>query len=197
MVPSRARPVAASVAIAVAITALGCDSRTNDWPGGTRRAPSAGPTTTVTSPPDAAVAESACPDPIAGLWTARRFDGTTWNEHRLTFTRDRGELTCAQESRSWRGTIDDVVPPACARSGRGPTSYHHVILRCDVIEAPPTLRVRSLEILSNTHTCDDEVVGYNLDSFVGDPSDNTWATTNNDGGDDVDTPYRFRRLSCQ
>ena len=57
--------------------------------------------------------------------------------------------------------------------------------------------VRSREILANIHTCNDEVVGYNLDSFAGNPVGNTWSTVNNDGGDDVDMPYRFRRLSCE
>lgn len=198
MVPSRARPAAASAATLAVVAVLGgCDSRTSDWPGGGRRAPSPGPTATVTLAPDAAVAETGCPDPIVGVWTARRFDGATWYEHRLTFMRVGGALTCAQESRSWLGTIDNALPPPCSRAGHPATSYHHVTLRCDVIEAPPQLMVRSREILQNIHTCNDEVVGYNLDSFAGNPVGNTWSTVNNDGGDDVDMPYRFRRLSCE
>jgi hypothetical protein len=71
-----------------------------------------------------------------------------------------------------------------------------VLLTCEVIERPPVLELRSVTMDVERHTCDAEIPGYNLDHFTGALRGNTWDTVNNDGGDDVDKPYRFHRVSC-
>jgi len=171
----------------VVLGAAGCDEP-NDWPR-PRPRPAVEPTAAV-----AAEAPTAgCPDPLAGLWLARRYDGVKWYEHRVTLDRRGGTLFCHQESRSWPGEATDINPPRCPSGG---FAYHDVLLTCEVIERPPVLELRSVTMDVERHTCDDEIPGYNLDHFTGALRGNTWDTVNNDGGDDVDKPYRFHRVSC-
>ncbi|MBK9036549.1 MAG: hypothetical protein IPL61_35755 [Myxococcales bacterium] len=169
--------------------ALGACDQPNDWPLPTRQPSSTSAVAAEAIP----AAQPGCPDPVVGLWVARRFDGVKWNEHRLRLDRQGGQLTCAQESRSWYGDATSVAPPPCPRGG---VSYHLVYLSCAPVEQAATLDVRSVTILSESHTCADEFPGYNLDHFTGELHDNTWTSSNNDGGDDLDKPYTFRRLSC-
>ena len=102
------------VIVAGGLALGGCDEP-NDWPTPPRLP---GATATATAP--VALAEpsvaAACPDPLTGLWVARRFDGVKWYEHRLQFERQGGRLTCAQDSRSWFGADTDVAPPQVWRS---------------------------------------------------------------------------------
>lgn len=188
--PPRAARRWLTVGAVAALSAAGCDEP-NDWPRPrARRAatPTAAAATTATPAPTAA-----CPDPLAGLWLARRFDGTKWYEHRVSLDRRAGTLYCHQESRSWPGLADEVSPPRCPAGG---FAYHQVLLTCEVIERPPVLELRSVTMDVERHTCDAEIPGYNLDHFTGALRGNTWDTVNNDGGDDVDKPYRFHRVSC-
>lgn len=190
MPSGQARPLgrAGSLALLASTALLACD-QPNDWPLPTRPPASTAAAAATATP----AAQPGCPDPVVGLWVARRYDGVKWYEHRLRFDRPGGRLTCAQESRSWYGDATTVAPPPCPRGG---VSYHLVYLTCAPVERPPALDVRSLTILSESHTCDVEFPGYNLDHFTGALHANTWTSSNNDGGDDVDKPYTFRRLSC-
>ena len=171
---------------AVALGAAGCDEP-NDWP--RPRPRPVEPSTAVAAPAPA----SGCPDPVAGLWLARRFDGVKWYEHRVSLERRAGVLACHQESRSWPGEAADVSPPRCPTGG---FAYHDVRLTCEAIERPPLLELRSVTMDVERHTCDEPIPGYNLDHFRGALRGNSWDTVNNDGGDDIDKPYMFRRVSC-
>lgn len=167
--------------------ATGACDEPNDWPAAPGRRPVGAAPTEISAP-------TGCPDPLVGLWTARRYDGVKWYEHRISFDRRAGTVYCHQESRSWPGLAGDTAPPRCPAGG---FAFHQVLLTCELVSELPQLEVRSVAIDVQRHTCADEFPGYNLDHFTGTLDGNTWTTVNNDGGDDVDKPYRFHRLRCR
>lgn len=157
------------------------------------------PTPTAPTAPGATVPDArprptdACPDPLAGRWHARRYANGEWLEHRVILTRRGRDLACAQEFRSWPGGLDDVAPPACPDGGR---QFFQARLRCEATARAGSLELASVELLDRRTHCGGEVPTYNLDHFVGTLDGNQWDAINDDGGDDVGQPYRFRRVSC-
>lgn len=146
-------------------------------------------------------AGSGCPDPIAGTWRARRYDTTRgrWGVFTLYIERPgsgAGRPSAALRGRirlhAWTGPRSGRTPPRC-----GPGVYEHSV------RMPATgafdgerfhFEASSFERV--TH-CMDARFDYNLDRFTGRVEGDVLAVVNNDGGHEVDAPYRFRRLSCE
>ncbi|MAQ17994.1 MAG: hypothetical protein CMN30_24755 [Sandaracinus sp.] len=134
----------------------------------------------------------ACPDPVLGTWRARRYDPVQGKraEFLLRVTEREGERVRGRITlRAWSG--DTESPPRCA-----PGSWFHTV------RMPATgrfedgrLRFDALSFQRVSH-CSDPGFAYNLDHFTGTVSGDGLRAVNNDGGHEVDTPYRFQRIAC-
>jgi hypothetical protein len=138
----------------------------------------------------------ACDDPIEGVWVAHRYSPEfhDWARMTLRIERDGEQLRGTIISRSWSGRASDRRPPPCAPGA------HDMTVR---MEAHGTLRGDRMVFGADTHEllradCPSTFFSYNPDRFSGtvDPVREEIAAVNNDGGRDVDAPYRFRRTSC-
>lgn len=136
-----------------------------------------------------------CPDPIAGIWRARRFNRVrgTWGVFTLKIERDGAALTGAITLHSWTGDSRDRHPPPCA-----PGIFEHTV----VMNADGRLEGRHVRFDARDHRRTVQCMSagrfaYNLDHFTGTLATNRILAVNNDGGWEVNTPYTFRRVSCE
>lgn len=139
----------------------------------------------------------ACADPIEGVWVAHRFSPEHHDWARMTLRIDReGErLTGTIVSRAWSGLATDRRPPiTCAPDA------HDVTVR---MVARGWIRGEDLSFGADTHEiqrtdCPSRFFSYNPDHFTGriDTLREQIDALNNDGGRDVNAPYRFRRVAC-
>lgn len=136
-----------------------------------------------------------CADPIVGTWRARRYDRAHARHATFTFriTHREGErLEGTIINRAWSGGPLQTSPPRCA-----PHVFDHTVTM------PATGRFNGREFRLDAqshrrteHCIDSGLWLYNLDHFRGELRDGVLHTVNNDGGIEVNSPYRFRRVSC-
>lgn len=138
-----------------------------------------------------------CADPIAGTWVAHHYypAGHDWARMTLRIERDGDRLTGSITSRSWNGSSSERRPPPCRAGGQDVTV---------LMSASGSIHGERIDFAGADYhvtRVDCSPTGffwYNNDHFSGriDPLRDEIRAVNNDGGRDVDTPYRFRRVSC-
>jgi hypothetical protein len=137
-----------------------------------------------------------CGDPIEGRWVAYRYspEFRDWARFTLDIERVGDALRGTILSRTWSGGASDRRPPPC-RPGR-----HDVTVR---MNARGSFRAGRFSFGADSYEivrvdCAPPFFAYNPDHFTGtvDPIRNEIDALNNDGGRDVNAPYRFRRVAC-
>ncbi len=140
-----------------------------------------------------------CGDPLLGTWRARRYD--TDHERHVTFTlrieerRPAGghdALTGTITLRAWNGGRDQRSPPRC----RPGVSDHTVRQPATGQIAGDQVRFEGRSHVRTINCIDAGQWVYNLDRFTGTLEGNTLSVVNNDGGNERNAPYRFRRTAC-
>jgi hypothetical protein len=142
------------------------------------------------------LASASCPDPVVGVWVAKTFatGPQRWHEHRLSITRDPdGDLSVDQTTRIWDGGPGDALPSLCPAGGPS-WGVYRITDRGRFVDG--ILHVWGVDVRSSTHTCQGEIIGYNLDSFTGRVHRDAYTARNNDGEEAVNRPYAFRRIAC-
>lgn len=138
-----------------------------------------------------------CGDPIAGVWVAHRFSPEfhDWARMTLRIEREGEQLRGTIVSRTWTGLATDRRPP-----GTCSPESHDVTVR---MQARGWIRGEDFSFGADTHEiqrmdCPSPFFSYNPDRFSGhlDTLREELDTVNNDGGRDVNAPYRFRRTAC-
>ena len=138
-----------------------------------------------------------CRDPVAGTWEARRYspryhDWALFTLHirHATENRLRGTIT----ARMWSGSASDTVPPVC-----GPLTHDYTVR----MDAAGHFDGRQFYFAAASGhrviraTCPAPGFAYNEDRFRGSlAAPEVLDTVNNDGGREINAPYRFRRVSC-
>ena len=135
----------------------------------------------------------ACPDPIIGTWRATRFD-RRMNKTAEFLLRirdhDGRRITGRITLRAWSGRTSR--PPRCGPPG---VFSHTVRMPARGTFADGTFALEALSFTRVSH-CEDPGFQYNLDHFTGTVSGDRAQAVNNDGGNEVDTPYAFERIAC-
>lgn len=139
----------------------------------------------------------ACGDPIEGVWVAHRYSPEfhDWARMTLRIEREGERLSGTIRSRAWSGLATDRRPPqSCAADA------HDVTVR---MLARGWIRGEHISFGADTHEiertdCASSFFAYNPDHFTGrlDSLREEIDALNNDGGRDVNAPYRFRRVAC-
>lgn len=136
-----------------------------------------------------------CADPILGTWRARRYDRLHSRHATFTFRithREGNRIEGTIINRAWSGGPLQTSPPRCT-----PGMFDHTVTM------PATGRFNGREFRLDAqshrrtvHCIDTGMWLYNLDHFTGTMREGVLHTVNNDGGVEVNSPYRFRRISC-
>lgn len=149
------------------------------------------PTTTEAHRAD----DTACPDPVAGLWSALFFEDGQWQEYRVELARMGDTLYCLQESYAWPGRLTEIERPRCPG---GQPAMNITTLRCEAQVDGDQLTVASVEQLTRRHTCKMVTGIYTFDEFTGTRTGNTWRAVNRTTRDGhvYEQRVTFRRLSC-
>ncbi len=139
-----------------------------------------------------------CKDPVAGRWEALKFNPGRSDWVRFTLSVHRGAggvISGTILSHTWSGGVFDRDPPGCSRGGFdmtvsmnatghadesgkitfGSSRYSIVAIKCVLLEN-----------------------AYAPDNFSGtiDPARQEFQSVNNDGANDINAPYVFRRTGC-
>ena len=136
-----------------------------------------------------------CADPILGTWRAKRYDRL--HQRHAIFTiritnREGERLEGTIINRAWSGGPLQTSPPRCA-----PGVFDHTVRMPAVGRFNGRdFRMDAQSHRRTVHCIDTGLWLYNLDHFSGHLSDDVLSTVNNDGGIEVNSPYRFRRISC-
>lgn len=136
-----------------------------------------------------------CSDPIVGTWRARRYDRLHGRHAIFTIriTHREGErLEGTIINRAWSGGPLQTSPPRCS-----PGVFDHTV----TMPARGRFTGREFRMDAQSHRRTEHCIDsglwlYNLDHFTGRLDDGELRTVNNDGGIEVNSPYRFRRVSC-
>jgi hypothetical protein len=139
-----------------------------------------------------------CDDPVAGTWRAKRYSGVwrEWVTFTLVITRaDGDDLEGSILAHTWAGDPMDREPGPCL-----PGMHDYVVRmtgRGSYVGGRVRFGARSFRVARAR--CPMPGFDYNPDNFSGvlDLSLNEFQSVNNDGGRDVNTPYVFRRVSCE
>jgi hypothetical protein len=139
----------------------------------------------------------ACDDPVAGIWVSHQYAPRRgiWDQFTLTIGRDPADkkrLVGTIHNHVWAGGKEDEQPPPC----EGNQDYV-VVMSAEGEADGLTIRYDGLDWKVESQTCGGRV-GYNIDHFVGtiDPALQEFQSLNNDGGEAVNEPTVFRRISC-
>ena len=136
-----------------------------------------------------------CADPILGTWRAKRYD--SGHRRHATFTirithREGERLDGTITLRAWSGGPLQTSPPRCE-----PGVWDHTVrMRGHGRFNGREFRMDGEAHRRTTHCMDMGIWMYNLDHFTGHLQNGVLDTVNNDGGHEVNSPYRFRRVSC-
>ncbi|MBX3250456.1 MAG: hypothetical protein KF901_24990 [Myxococcales bacterium] len=143
-----------------------------------------------------------CDDPIVGTWRARRWDargvGLDAEGHHAVFilrveAREGDTLRGTITLRAWSGDEGETSPPRCR-----PGHYDHTVqMRASGTFHDGAFRFDALDHVRTEHCVDLGRWEYNLDHFRGRLDGETLRVVNNDGGREVNAPYRFRRVACR
>ncbi len=139
-----------------------------------------------------------CADPVTGKWEALKYSPVQgdWVHFALMVHRDDARaLHGTILSHTWSGTAFDRSPPGCSPGGFDLTVSMNATGRADAAgritfgsSAYSIVAVRCMS-LNNS---------YAPDNFTGiiDPARQEFQSVNNDGANDVNAPYVFRRTGC-
>ena len=137
-----------------------------------------------------------CADPVRGVWRAHRYDDARGRHVAFTLRVDDvspiGDLDGSITLRAWSGEREQTSPPRCA-----PGVADHTVrqpARGRFVRGEFDFRGRSHQ--RTVHCIDAGRWVYNLDHFSGRIDGDQLQAVNNDGGNERDTPYRFRRIRC-
>ena len=140
-----------------------------------------------------------CSDPVAGKWEALKFSPAQgdWVHFSLTVRRDAaGRLSGTILSHTWSGTaFDREPPPACMPGGFDLTVSMNASGRAD---ASGAITFGSSAYSLVNVRCASLGNSYAPDNFSGtiDPARQEFQSVNNDGANDINAPYVFRRVGC-
>jgi hypothetical protein len=140
-----------------------------------------------------------CSDPVEGVWLALTYAGfqSTWYEETLNVRRKAPgspQLEGIMTAHFWRGSPTDKAPPPCGLLGVEAT----VIMP----DATGKAEGQNIEFGATKYKWDKIACGrpgiYNPDHYSGtiDPALQEFQSVNNDGGEMVNEPTVFRRISC-
>lgn len=137
-----------------------------------------------------------CDDAIEGTWVAHHYypAGRDWARMTLRINRDGERLSGTITSRTWYGSASDRRPPPCRPGGQDVTVQ---------MTGRGWIRGERVDFAGENYritrvACSPGAFFYNNDHFSGrlDTLRDEIRARNNDGGRDINTPYRFRRVSC-
>lgn len=139
-----------------------------------------------------------CKDPIVGTWQSLKYNPALgeWVQFSLAVHRGAGgALTGTILSHTWSGGAFDRVPPACTRGAFDMTVSMPASGRDDgrggITFGSSRYTILSMKCYAPENT-------YAPDSFSGkiDAARQEFQSVNNDGANDIDAPYVFRRTGC-
>ena len=140
--------------------------------------------------------KAVCDDPIAGQWEALKFAPARgdWVHFVLRVKRHGGSLTGVILSHTWSGGTRDLVPARCDAG-----DFDFTVS----MPASGATNGRSVAFGASRYTlltapCERILIDYAPDHFSGiiDADRQEFQSVNNDGANDVDAPYVFRRTAC-
>ncbi len=139
-----------------------------------------------------------CKDPVAGKWSALKYNPVQGNWVNFTLLVHKGEggmLAGTILSHTWSGTPFDSTPPRCLPGGYDMTVSMNAHGRTD--EAG-RIRFGSSSYSIVAITCPNLDSQYAPDNFSGtiDATRQEFQSVNNDGFTDINAPYVFRRTGC-
>lgn len=139
-----------------------------------------------------------CKDPIVGTWQSLKYNPALgeWVQFSLAVHRGAsGAITGTILSHTWSGGAFDRVPPPCTRGAFDMTVSMPASGRDDG-RGGITFGATHFVILSMK--CYAPESTYAPDSFSGkiDGTRQEFQSVNNDGANDIDAPYVFRRTGC-
>lgn len=138
-----------------------------------------------------------CSDPVAGHWEALKFSPAQgdWVHFSLTVRRAGDALEGTILSHTWAGTAFDRTPPECTFGGFDLTVVMHATGRA-AAAGRITFGASSYSVVGVR--CASLNNSYAPDNFSGaiDPARQEFQSVNNDGANDVNAPYVFRRTGC-
>lgn len=139
-----------------------------------------------------------CSDPIAGHWEALKYNPMQgdWVHFQLTVRRGPGDVVSGTIlSHTWSGTPFDSTPPGCPLGGFDLTVSMNAMGRADSA-GRITFGSSSYSIVAVKCASLDN--SYAPDNFSGtiDGARQEFQSVNNDGANDVNAPYVFRRTAC-
>ena len=139
-----------------------------------------------------------CKDPVAGKWEALKFSPAhgDWVHFTLSVRRSGGTLVGTILSHTWAGGVFDRTPPACTSGGFDITVSMTAIGRADGTRIRFGSSTESYSVVAVA--CVQLGHDYAPDHFRGviDPARQEFQSVNNDGANDIDAPYVFRRTGC-
>jgi hypothetical protein len=143
-------------------------------------------------------AATTCSDPVAGRWEALKYTPLRGDWVRFTLTVRRasdGALDGTILSHTWSGTLFDRTPPGCTFGGFDLTVTMNAHGRADS-SGRITFGASRYSVIANRCVSLEDV--YAPDNFSGtvDAARQEFQSLNNDGANDVNAPYVFRRTGC-
>jgi hypothetical protein len=139
-----------------------------------------------------------CNDPVEGKWEALKYNTriSTWVHFTLTVHKDAsGMLSGTILSRTWGGSVFDRDPPPCTFGGFDITVSMPASGRADASGRITFGSSRYSIVATHCYTLD---TSYAPDNFSGsiDAGRQEFQSLNNDGANDINAPYVFRRTGC-
>ena len=140
-----------------------------------------------------------CSDPVEGVWLSLTYAGfqSTWNEETLNVQRvspGSTQLKGYMSAHFWSGSDKDKTPPGCGVLG--------VEAVVSMPDATGKVDGQNIEFGATKYKWDKIICGrpglYYPDHYSGtiDPARMEFQSVNNDGGEMVNEPTVFRRVSC-
>jgi len=139
------------------------------------------------------VAPGACTDPVVGIWRAHEFrpGHEDWTEHQIHIVKQDDGYVVEHIARVRDGDRNGPARFSCMPDAIEFNTVGRARLDGD------QLHVWGEELLKTRARCDGARLSYDLDSFTGRVSGDSFDSVNNDGGTARNRRYRFRRIACE
>lgn len=139
-----------------------------------------------------------CKDPVVGVWESLKYNPMLgeWVRFSLAIHRSSsGAISGTILSHTWSGNAFDRTPPPCTRGAFDMTVSMSASGRDD---GTGGISFGSSRYTLLSSKCYAPESTYAPDSFSGkiDPARQEFQSVNNDGANDVNAPYVFRRTGC-
>ena len=139
-----------------------------------------------------------CKDPVVGRWESLKFNPrlSTWVRFALLVHRgEGGALSGSILSHTWYGGEFDRTPPACTPRGFEMSVSMNARGRADLVTH---ISFGASRYSITAMQCPTAMADYAPDNFSGmiDTDRQEFQSVNNDGANDIDAPYVFRRTAC-